>query len=237
MKKTIITLIALGSVALGTTPTTYTVKFANGNSDTLTSGRSHLYFGEGAITLNSWVLEFEITKLSDVGTFMNTAYSGSTAFDSRDDLGIRTSSTSGLRLSIGGNDGSESGGLLSVDTFSTLSSTNPITLRLAYNAVNNTAYLVNAETSKYITMTTSEDYDLSSVATTVTGNGDVTGKTMFYTDGSANNYKVLEVADMSVLANDSAAFVSYITQPIPEPTTATLSLLALAGLAARRRRR
>ncbi len=39
-------------------------------------------------------------------------------------------------------------------------------------------------------------------------------------------------ADMKALANTVA-----ITNPIPEPTTATLSLLALAGLAARRRRR
>ena len=238
MKKTLITLFALGSVALGTTPTTYTVTFANGGSDTLTSSRSHLYFGEGAITLESWVLEFEITKLGDVGVFMNTAYGADHNVNNRDGLGIRTSTTSGLRLGIGGNDGSQSDDVLSVDSFhattGTVSTTNPITLRLAYNAVNNTAYLVNVKTSDYITMETSEDYTLTSVATSVTGTGDVTGKTTFYTDGSKSNFKVLEVADMSVLANDSAAFFSYI---VPEPTTATLSLLALCGLAARRRRK
>ena len=43
---------------------------------------------------------------------------------------------------------------------------------------------------------------------------------------------------MSSIAGNKTAFESYIkTKTIPEPTTATLSLLALAGLAARRRRK
>ncbi len=44
-----------------------------------------------------------------------------------------------------------------------------------------------------------------------------------------NNYKINEVVH--------SASYSVLTPAVPEPTTATLSLLALAGLAARRRRR
>ena len=50
----------------------------------------------------------------------------------------------------------------------------------------------------------------------------------YYFDG----YKGGNEADMKALANLAAT-----TAPVPEPTTATLSLLALAGLAARRRRK
>ena len=44
---------------------------------------------------------------------------------------------------------------------------------------------------------------------------------------------------MSSLAGDTQAFTTYVKTMllVPEPTTATLSLLALAGLAARRRRK
>ncbi len=47
-----------------------------------------------------------------------------------------------------------------------------------------------------------------------------------------NGYKGGDEATMKALANSVAT-----TAPVPEPTTATLSLLALAGLAARRRRK
>ena len=53
-------------------------------------------------------------------------------------------------------------------------------------------------------------------------NGKISNLTLFSSDGLVNN-------------SDIAAMIG--AAPIPEPTTATLSLLALAGLAARRRRR
>ncbi|MBR3695069.1 MAG: PEP-CTERM sorting domain-containing protein [Akkermansia sp.] len=43
---------------------------------------------------------------------------------------------------------------------------------------------------------------------------------------------------MSEVAGNNSAFKGFVTtKTIPEPTTATLSLLALCGLAARRRRK
>ena len=55
-------------------------------------------------------------------------------------------------------------------------------------------------------------------------------KTLEFTLGSAKNY--------ATFAGLTGGSVSYVTgAAVPEPTTATLSLLALAGLAARRRRK
>ena len=45
------------------------------------------------------------------------------------------------------------------------------------------------------------------------------------------------IDDRTLLVYDSYAGVVYLQQAVPEPTTATLSLLALAGLVARRRRK
>ena len=66
----------------------------------------------------------------------------------------------------------------------------------------------------------------SAGAAALTFDDSVTGSYYF------DSYKGGSEADMKALANSVAT-----TAPIPEPTTATLSLLALAGLAARRRRK
>ncbi len=69
--------------------------------------------------------------------------------------------------------------------------------------------------------------------TTITGLEDVTfNKVGFLTDGAGGT---AGVKNITVLQNSTV--VPEPTPSIPEPTTATLSLLALAGLAARRRRK
>ncbi len=61
--------------------------------------------------------------------------------------------------------------------------------------------------------------------------------TCVWTDGKANTFTFDKLHDVSALAGTSQ-FKEYVkTLQVPEPTTATLSLLALAGLCARRRRR
>ena len=69
-------------------------------------------------------------------------------------------------------------------------------------------------------------------------------KVASFTGGSFNMFGIVDGNpgddEMTLITNDSYKVVatSYLGMPsIPEPTTATLSLLALAGLAARRRRR
>ena len=229
-------LCALASTAIAAEPTTYAATFATGGTETLTlnaNGASNLLFGDGATTLSSWMIEFQISTLQDPGTFVSTApaYAGHTDGNNRDGLGIRTSSTSAMRISIGGNDGQTSDAL-STTTLSDLS-TSPLTLRFAYDATSNTAYLLNVGTGDYVSKSTSDDYSLQSV---VTGTAASANVATFYADGNTN-IKLLGVTDMSAIAGNSKAFVSYLTtKTVPEPTTATLSLLALCGLAARRRR-
>ena len=217
---------------------------------TQSSGRSHILLDGGtqAITLDSWMIEFQIQKQSDIGAFFAL---GRYATDNqeRGGLGLRTNSASGVGISWDGNSGYANSTTedpypkLTVSNFSSISATSPITLRFAYDAESDIAYLYNVDTNKYITateLTTTYEggnFSFSSVDSSVTGNGDVTGKTMFWTDGGAGAYKLLGVTDMSSLEGNDNQFVSYLTtKTVPEPTTATLSQLALATLALRRRR-
>ncbi len=245
MKKTLITLFALAGVAAAADmPKEYVATFANSRTDTQSSARSHILLDGGtqAITLDSWMIEFQIQKQSDVGAFFAL---GRNANDQeRGGLGLRTNSSSGVGISWNGNSGWASApAKLDVTSFSSITAESPITLRFAYDAESDIAYLYNVDTDKYITATNlttryeGGNFSFSSVDSSVTGNGDVAGKTMFWTDGGSAAYKLLGVTDMSSLEGDNTQFVSYLTtKTVPEPTTATLSLLALAGLAARRRR-
>ena len=254
MKKTLITLFALtGVAAAADMPKEYVATFANSRTDTQSTARSHILLDGGtqAITLDSWMIEFQIQKQADKGAFfaLGRYANGS----ERGGLGLRTNSASGVGISWNGNDGYANSTTedpypkLTVTNFSSISAESPITLRFAYDAESDIAYLYNVDTDKYITATNlttkyeGGNFSFSSVDSSVTGNGDVEGKTMFWTDGGAASYKLLGVTDMSSLEGDNTQFVSYLTTKtvsyIPEPTTATLSLLALAGLAARRRRR
>lgn len=239
MKKTLIALMALAGVAAAAVPTTYEATFANNGEAALTwssSGNaSNILFGTGATTLDSWMIEFQISALADPGTFMCTAptSAGHVGADNRDGLGIRTSSTTGMRIAEEGNNGTQSSDLLSITNVNDLSATKTLTLRFAYDAVSNMAYLLNVGTGKYITKSTTADYALKSVASSTAA---AATTATFYSDG-ATSYKLADVTDMSTLAGKTS-FVTYLTtKTIPEPTTATLSLLALAGLAARRRRK
>lgn len=245
MKKTLITLFALAGVAAAADmPKKYVATFANSRTDTQSSARSHILLDGGtqAITLDSWMIEFQIQKQSDVGAFF--ALGRNDNGQERGGLGLRTNSASGVGISWNGNSGWASDpAKLDVTSFSSITAESPITLRFAYDAESDIAYLYNVDTDKYITATNlttryeGGNFSFSSVDSSVTGNGDVAGKTMFWTDGGSAAYKLLGVTDMSSLEGDNTQFVSYLTtKTVPEPTTATLSLLALAGLAARRRR-
>lgn len=248
MKKTLITLFALAGVAAAADmPKEYVATFANSRTDTQSSARSHILLDGGtqAITLDSWMIEFQIQKQGDVGAFFALGRNANN--QERGGLGLRTNSASGVGISWNGNSGWASDPTkLDVTSFSSISAESPITLRFAYDAESDIAYLYNVDTDKYITATNlttryeGGNFSFSSVDSSVTGNGDVTGKAMFWTDGGSAAYKLLGVTDMSSLEGDNTQFVSYLTtktvSSVPEPTTATLSLLALCGLAARRRR-
>lgn len=246
MKKTLITLLALAGVAAAADmPKEYVATFANSRSDTQSSDRSHILLNGGieAITLESWMLEFQIQKQGDKGAFFSLHRNENDS--ERGGLGLRTNSSAGVGISWNGNAGWASDPTkLSVTDFSSISATSPITLRFAYDAESDIAYLYNVDTDEYITATNlttryeGGNFSFSSVDSSVTENGDVAGKTMFWTDTGSASYKLLGVTDMASIAGNDIQFVRYLkTKTIPEPTTATLSLLALAGLAARRRRK
>lgn len=246
MKKTLITLLALAGVTLADTVKEYTAIFANSRTDTQTSQRSHIILGDGteAITLSSWMIEFQIQKQADNGVFFSLSRNyqvSETSKVERGGLGVSTFSTSGMAIAFNNSkvSGTELTDKLEVAAFGSLSADSPVTLRFAFDAESDVAYLYNVGTGKYITATgLTGSYDFVSVSSTVTGMGDIDGKAMFWTDSGASAYKLLGVTDMSAIAGDNASFVSYLqTKTIPEPATATLSLLALAGLTARRRRK
>ena len=243
MKKTIITLLALAGVAGAVTE--YTATFADNKGNTLTTQRSHIIFGdataENPLTLSSWMIEFSVTKFSDAGGLLAIAPPKA---DSGNGFGIRTHG--GTKLGIMFCNGTDYYGTTddaSSELFVTaesVSAAKPLTLRFAYDAETNTVYLYDVTNDAIISREITDDIILSSVAADHDG-GDINGKTQFYTNSGAFNFGLGNVTDMSSLAGKNEAFVTYVktktTASIPEPATATLSLLALAGLAARRRRK
>lgn len=88
--------------------------------------------------------------------------------------------------------------------------------------------------STAITLTSTEQYTFKLVdATTLNDYTDNLYYTQFRTNTSSGNGAKIDGYGY----NGDYPLISVKTQTIPEPTTATLSLLALAGLAARRRRK
>ncbi|MBR4310251.1 MAG: PEP-CTERM sorting domain-containing protein, partial [Akkermansia sp.] len=131
------------------------------------------------------------------------------------------------------------------------SSVGSLTLNGENNVIN---FDFNGEVAPSIVLTSGDALDLSSTTIKVTvstemlenlagqdfelfgGNVEnITNATYIFTDGDADtsNDKIADV----ILGSTSGSIKVEATVAIPEPTTATLSLLALAGLCARRRRR
>lgn len=243
MKKTLIALLALSGVAgAETTPTEYDAYILkNGATGTkiteLTGSRGQLWFNTDNATLSSWMIEFSIDKITTKSnTIFATDFGTAGTANERYGLGVYTwFNYSGVTL---GKDNSHYTGTANL-LFPTNESGNkdlPMTLRLAYDAEANTAYLYCADTNQMTKITTEQDYILRGSA--VGGGSDVSGLASFWTDGGANHFTISSVTDMNTLAGNGESFATYVmTKSVPEPTTATLSLLALAGLAARRRRR
>ncbi len=244
MKKTIIALLALAGVAAaGTAPTVYDAYIlqkdkTNTKITSLTGTRGQIWFNEDAATLSSWMIEFSLDKVTTKSnTLFATDFGTAGQNNERYGLGVYTwYDYSGVTIGKNNNHYTGTANLL----FPTNESGDkelPMTLRLAYDAVGDTAYLYCVESNAITSVKTETDYTLK--GSTVGGASDVTGVASFWTDGGVNNFSISTVTDMSSLAGNSVAFADYVktTEYIPEPATATLSLLALAGLAARRRRR
>lgn len=243
MKKTIITLLALAGVAaaVDNAPIEYDAYILQLNNTgtkitSLTSTRGQIWFNEDAATLSSWMIEFSLDKLNG-GNDVLFATNFGTAGQGNERYGLSVYSwfdQSGVTI---GKDSNHFTGAANL-TFPSNPQL-PVTLRLAYDAVGDKAYLYCVETDAITSVATTVDYTLN--GSTIGGGSDVSGLGSFWTDGGKDNFTIYTVTDMSALAGNADSFAEYVktkTVPaVPEPTTATLSLLALAGLAARRRRK
>ncbi|MBQ4593902.1 MAG: PEP-CTERM sorting domain-containing protein [Akkermansia sp.] len=116
------------------------------------------------------------------------------------------------------------------DEGTTVTPTSLLADALNYNATASISgtTAVNADGELILTLSASSTATSNTGSATINlGKDFVLDKIMICGDGANNSTGIWTVSNMSVKG----------TPVIPEPTTATLSLLALAGLAARRRRR
>ncbi|MBQ3143973.1 MAG: PEP-CTERM sorting domain-containing protein [Akkermansia sp.] len=220
MKRTIIALLALAGVAAADTYELDMKDVTFGAAATLTSGNQAMNWADGAV-YETWYMEF---KLSDV-----TA----TEYKATITTGNATQPSNGLSVSAKAGSitlGTGNAGVIS--SAGSLEFTTTDTLTFAY--YDGTAYLGNMRTQKYISAST----DLPSPTTMTSG-----------TSRAWSNEQATKIGATSIASLDDLdiptgytldmgkLMTTGVAQSVPEPTTATLSLLALAGLAARRRRK
>jgi len=223
MKKTIIALLALAGVAAADTYELDMKDVTFGSADTLTKSNEAMNWADGAV-YETWYMEF---KLSDV-----TA----TEYKATITAGPGGSNSSGLSVSAkAGSITLGTGSSNVISSAGSLTFTTTDTLTFAY--YDGTAYLGNMTTKKYISAST----DLPSTTTMTSGtsrawaNGNPTGTTQI----GATSIASLDNLDIPAgyTLDMGTLMTTGVAPSVPEPTTATLSLLALAGLAARRRRK
>lgn len=253
MKKTIVTLLALGSVSMGAT-------IADIDTSEATLKAYWNFDSSNALTAGST----EITW-NELPTWNAAGYGVSTATDKHPyTTGAGLKSTTGFTVSFDIND-ARNGTLLSMTTGDMTKTWRSLSITLSDNVVS-AQFLGNTQGAVSATLTATQLADewttLTLVGSTPTGtntvvldfyvNGDHIGtsstanatnfvaetinKMQFgYYGASANsaptNIDNILIYNKALTADEVKALI------VPEPTTATLSLLALAGLAARRRRK
>jgi len=232
------------------TLTTYDVKF--GTNTSLTSGNELMSWNDTA-TYTNWYMEFSLTGIvSDanttryewaetITTSSSTSREGLSAMVFHVDIdgnGPKTERAWTLAFGKGGRTHIDSSTTL---TFNVTDDSNKTSDALTFAVYEGYAYIGNKTTKEYITV------NLSDVTFTGEASSSMTsGEARAFANSQKtpiSNVRIAsldalgisenETLDMGTLVTSGVA----VTKPVPEPTTATLSLLALAGLAARRRRR
>ncbi len=201
---------------------------ANTKVDQITTGNGNFFFDEAGAELSSYMFDFTLTKMTTATHNHVMIATERTASNGAGGLTFLTWQAAYVGVGDAKTHNGENGG-------------NSITLsqgdefRFAYDAVSSTAYLYNVTKDELAIHNLSSD-DASYHLVSGTSNNDE-GASVVYTNEGNDYASYGTVYDMSSLAGDTQAFTTYVkTMVVPEPTTATLSLLALAGLAARRRR-
>lgn len=222
MKKTLITLLALAGVAAADTATTpeeltWTALSITTPADgAVAAGNSAIDWSEATGDLtNSWALSFTLDPSRLSNQYLFGTVKGSSGADG---YTLQITSDGAIRLNA-----NKSNELLSVGSYTADDSAVAITLQFVK--------FVDTEgefKSGVFTLTVGNDsasYTIDAVDNTVFTKG---SNNNVWTNGGAE-----KLSGISLQYADSVV----VTETVPEPTTATLSLLALAGLAARRRRK
>ena len=229
MKKTLIALIALAGVA--TAAETYVLDM----KDITFNGAEALTGGNQAMTWDStevydaWYAEFTIggTGNGYTSATITTGPSGSPA-----GLSVIVQQVNSTAVLSFGN------GKSNLNDTPTLNYSTTDVLTFAF--YEDTAYIGNKTTGDYIT------YDLTGTTLTTSM---TSGTSRAWANGNpgitpVSSASIANLESLVIPEGESLDMVTLVTtgvaqnmQLVPEPTTATLSLLALAGLAARRRRK
>ena len=222
MKKTIIALLALAGVAAAETYELDMQDVTFGSAATLTKGNQAMNWADGAV-YETWYMEFKLSEVTADGYIATITTGNSTAPSN----GLSVSAKAGsITLGTGNRDVISSAGSLEFTTTDTLT--------FAY--YDGTAYLGNMTTKEYISASTG----LPSPTTMTSG----TSRAWANGDPGTTKIGATSIASLDDLdipagytLDMGKLMTTGVAQSVPEPTTATLSLLALAGLAARRRRK
>ncbi|MBR1997112.1 MAG: hypothetical protein IJ993_01740 [Akkermansia sp.] len=247
MKKKIISLLALAGVTVGAEPSVPTLvwdmdflstgvdlKCANGVNTTLGTGVGSSLIKDGAITLSDDKFSFsqtagqvsyadEFTLLAKVSLSSTQGNNHPVIFSMGEDnnwywKAAYYTVTKAFTLDKDGfttsDETQKNSGAISYTADSI------ITLALQSDGKGKLTLFVDGETAGYTTITKSADYGSDKLVKNFTFGG---------RNGNDNNKANVTIYDAQLVRGLT-------TQLIPEPTTATLSLLALVGLAARRRR-
>lgn len=238
MKKTLIALVALSGLAMGEFNTddivVYAPSFGDGSIEK-TNANAAITFGNGSTSLDSWIFEFTTTN-PQVGPnkAIFSTHKTDSSYDGLSVVAWTTNTNRPFGAAVLNPNGTYN--TFSKSLFNDFATTSPATMRLAYDAQNDMAYLYNVTSGGLITI------DSVSTALRASETKDNLKLTAGVSSMRAFNEtmtlgKIYDLTNVATAGNTGKAdFVAFIANPTPEPTTATLGLLALAGLVARRKR-
>lgn len=245
MKKTLIALLAATSCAMGSTlNSTYTGNYnTTTHGFTLTLSSSELILKDTDPALSSTViLESFTLKGCNSGTGANVEYGFVVLNNTTNEvLGLSTSTqTSGQNINTSFSFTNTSGTALTLNTADTYRFLTVSSAVLTLFHDSSKSYIYNAggtgpptQSVNGNTITISQGLTAPGIRGMYVASGATNdGCTMIF---GANGKNEGSITVENVTGTLSPVFVNISVKNIPEPTTATLSLLALAGLAARRR--
>lgn len=241
MKKTIIALMALAGVTAAETLTLDSYAVSYGTGTTLSTGNQLMTWSDSQ-TYSNWYMEFSFTELTDNNATIGSRWVSTICSDSST---VRKGLSASVQLlstdrtpNITFGDGGETSNLMGSSPTLIFTAGDALTMAV----YDNIAYIGNKSTETYIsldldtvTLKTGSDSTMSSGAARAFANSNSTkiGETTIASLDSLTipNGQALDI--VKLVTTGAAETMSV----VPEPTTATLSLLALAGLAVRRRRK